>query len=160
MHFLTRLINLKTRSQGQVKWPGLTKEVVLHISRCVMTRQTQWHVTHGPNSILWWVIDVNVFVTCDDTNVMTSYDLYRGHQLAVRLIHWRILFESPRHGYVDLPWMSKNKWKDSQQGTFALTESWRPRKRCHSSTTKCHTNSSLTELVYLYIHAKRKLCKK
>ena len=34
--------------------------------RCVLTRRTQWQLAHGSISILWRVIDVNVFMTCDD----------------------------------------------------------------------------------------------
>ena len=80
-------------------WPEeLPTYVMLHISRCVMTRQIQWHLVHGSNSILSRVIDINVFVTCGDENIyddehlwfmksymMMTYDQYGRHRPAVAL---------------------------------------------------------------------------
>ena len=64
---------------GQMPWPDeWPRWVILHISRCVLTRQAQWHITHDSTSILCEVIDKNIFVTCNDVIWPV-----RGHRLAV-----------------------------------------------------------------------------
>ena len=65
---LTIICQYEHLTLGQVEWPDLMNDPGrhVHITWCVMTRQTQWHLAHVSNSILWRVIDVNVFVACDD----------------------------------------------------------------------------------------------
>ena len=68
--FLTPKGQFENLTLGQVKWMTWPDEwpryVILHRSRCSETRQTQWHLASGYDSITWGVIDVNVSVTCDD----------------------------------------------------------------------------------------------
>ena len=59
------------------------------ISRFALAVQRQRHLTHGTNCILSGVIDVSVFVTCDD-----FFDLHGVAGLQSDLMHCRIAFES------------------------------------------------------------------
>ena len=84
---------------------------MLHISRCVKTRQTQQHFAHSSYSILSRVIELNAFVTCIAVIYDQSYDLYGGHRLTVdmmQMIHsianiQRFIteFYLNRHGQLD-----------------------------------------------------------
>ena len=105
----------ETSTIGQVKWPDLMNDpsrsccigccCLLLLSCCCMP--TMLHdKTNTNNDTLSSPMALTIF--CEGlltltfpwvtmtSYMMTSYDLYGGHWLAVRLIHCRIAFESPR----------------------------------------------------------------
>ena len=131
---------------------------MFHIRWCVMTRQMQWHLAHGSNFILWGVIDASVFVTCDDVIYLQLHHMaWTG--LPASSCAWFIAkFLVNRHRQLDLSWMSKNKCKNPQQGTLALSGPW------HDLEYKVITQQpKITETFHLQTlctKGKNKMCKK
>ena len=93
---------------GQMVCPDeWTKYAMLHISRCVMPRQTQCHLAHGSNSILLPVIDVNVFVACDNVTYGAIWSVQGSEASSCTSFITELHLN--RHGYLDLSWLLKKR---------------------------------------------------
>ena len=65
------------------RWP---KQIMLHISRCAVTRQTQWDNTHAFSSLQSWLISKSLFLTSSDSDDLfeKGKKCWRARQYALR----------------------------------------------------------------------------
>ena len=130
---------------SQMTWPDeWPRQVISHVSWCVITRQTQWYFVQGSNSILWGVINVNVSVTCDDVKWWCHMTCLGVTGLTLRLIHCRIAFEPSRVArFIKDIQKQVERFKTARICiTWVVTWPWKPG---HISLTNSYRNLPLAD---------------